>query len=65
MAGAAVLKRKTQLKTFHATMHVTRVEEWCVDAESPEEARELLAAGAGHRCQMGECLFLEVDSVEA
>ena len=24
-----------------------RAEEWCVEAESPEEARELLAAGRG------------------
>ena len=28
-------------------MLVTRAEEWCVEAESPEEARELLAAGLG------------------
>ena len=34
-----------ELKTYHATMLVTRIEEWCVEAESPEEARELLAAG--------------------
>jgi hypothetical protein len=30
-------------KTFHATMVVTRLEEWCVEAETPEEARALLA----------------------
>jgi hypothetical protein len=28
-------------------MLVTRAEEWCVEAESPEEPRELLAAGIG------------------
>ena len=35
-------------KTFHATMLVTRVEEWCVEAETAEQARELLASGHGH-----------------
>ena len=43
-----------KLKTFHAIVHVTRVEEWCVEAETAEEARELLAAGAGYRCQIGD-----------
>ena len=47
MAGPA-LKRK--LKTYHATMHVTRTEEWCVQAETAEEARILLASGGGYRC---------------
>jgi hypothetical protein len=65
MAVAALkLKLEPQLKTFHATMLVTRAEEWCVEAESPEEARELLAAGLGHRCHLGERLQFEVDSVE-
>jgi hypothetical protein len=49
---------------FHATMHVTRVGEWCVEAETAEEARELLASGDGHRCNIGDCLNLEVESVE-
>jgi hypothetical protein len=31
---------------FHAIMLVTR--EWCVEAETAEEARELLAACHGH-----------------
>ena len=47
----AALKYKPKLKTFYATVHVTRVEEWCVEAESAEEARELLASGRGHRMQ--------------
>ena len=65
MAVAALkLKLEPQLKTFHATMLVTRAEEWCVEAESPEEARELLAAGLGHRCHLGERLQFEVESVE-
>ena len=47
--AVAALKQKfePELKTFHATMLITRAEEWCVEAESEEEARELLAAGQG------------------
>jgi hypothetical protein len=64
--AVAALKQKPEpaLKTFHATMFVTRAEEWCVEAESAEEARRLLAAGAGHRCHLGDCLHVEVESVE-
>jgi hypothetical protein len=39
-------KFEPELKTFHATMLVTRAEEWCVEAQSAEEALELLVAGA-------------------
>ena len=62
----AALKRKPgpELRTYHATMLVTRAEDWCVEAESPEEARELLAAGLGHRCHLGERVQFEVESVE-
>jgi hypothetical protein len=52
----------TKPKTYHATMLVTRVEEWCVEASTPEEARALLAAGEGHRCHTGECLHAEVQA---
>jgi hypothetical protein len=45
-------------------MQVTRIEQWCVEAQSAEEARELLAAGAGYRCEIGECVSIEVDRVE-
>jgi len=64
--AVAALKRipVPELKTYHATMLVTRAEEWCVEAESPEEARELLSAGLGHRCHLGERLQFEVESVE-
>jgi hypothetical protein len=50
-----------KLKIFHATMLVTRAEEWCVEASTAEEARTLLAAGQGHRCHPGECLYAEVE----
>jgi hypothetical protein len=61
--AVTVLKPKSTQKTFHATMLVTRAEEWCIEAESAEEARALLAAGQGHRCQLGDCLHVEVASV--
>jgi hypothetical protein len=51
---------KPKLKTFHATMHVTRVEEWCVEAETEEEARQLLANGHGHRCAPGDSIHAEI-----
>jgi len=59
--GQSALKPK--LKTYHATMHVIRTEEWCVEAESAEEARALLAAGQGHRCTAGECVDVELQSL--
>jgi hypothetical protein len=61
---AVALAKKPRLKTFHATLIVTRTEEWCVDAETPEEARKLLAAGEGHRCHLGDRLHHEVGQVE-
>jgi phage terminase large subunit GpA-like protein len=47
--AVAALKLRPKPKMFQARVHVTRVEEWCVEAETAEEARELLAAGGGHR----------------
>jgi hypothetical protein len=54
---------KTKLKTFHATMHVLRAEEWCVEAETAEEARALLAAGEGHRCTVGDCVSVDLHAL--
>ena len=48
---------------FYATVQVTRVEEWCVEAESAEEARELLAS-SGHRTHIGDCMHVEIERVE-
>jgi hypothetical protein len=62
--AVAALKQKPKLKMFHATMLVTRAEEWCVEAETAAEARELLASGVGHRCHLGDCLYVEVERVE-
>ena len=54
---------KSKLKTFHATMHVLRAEGWCVEAATPEEARQLFAAGQGHRCTPGECVSVDLHSI--
>lgn len=48
-------------RTFHASVVVTRVEEWFVEAQSAEEARALLAAGEGHRAASGERVHVEVE----
>ena len=62
--AVAALKQRPQLKSFYATMHVTRVEEWFVEAETAEGARELLLSGAGHRCSgIGECINGEVEQI--
>ena len=65
--AVAALKYRTEpepeLKTFHAAMLVTRVEEWSVEAETPEAARELLERGQGHRCHVGERIHAEVQDM--
>jgi hypothetical protein len=48
-------------KVFHATVLVTRHEEWFVEAESAQEARALFTAGEGHRATSGECVHVEVE----
>ena len=53
----------TKPRLFHARMLVTRIEEWCVEARSPDEARVLLAAGAGHRCAPGESIQVEIENM--
>ncbi len=69
MAVAALKQRPAPAsasapKVFHATVLVTRAEEWCVEAGSAQEARELLAAGQGHRCHIGDRVQFEVERVE-
>jgi hypothetical protein len=50
--------------SFHARVHVTHMQQWCVDAHAVEEARELRSAGAGYRCTIGDCVNIEVERVE-
>ena len=59
----AATARKPKTQTFHATMVVTRTEEWCVQAESAEQAAALLAAGEGHRCDLGDAIHVEVSQL--
>ncbi len=54
---------KSKARLFHARMVVTRVEEWCVEAETAEEARSLLASGAGHRSTPGESIQVELEQL--
>ena len=58
------LATKQKLKTFHATMQVTRLEEWCVEAGTADEARALLASGVGHRCHLGERMHADLHEIE-
>jgi hypothetical protein len=62
--AVAALKREPRRKIFYATMHVTRVEEWCIEAETEEEARELLNKGRGERGHIGECIHCDVAAIE-
>jgi hypothetical protein len=67
--AATALKRKLEpqaspkLRMYHATMLVTRAEDWCVEAESAEEARALLTQGEGHRCHLGDCLQMQLEQM--
>ena len=60
----AKVSTRHKLKLFHATMQVTRAEQWCVEAETAEQARELFASGQGHRCDAGEYLHGELVRME-
>jgi hypothetical protein len=59
-----MMRTKAKAKrTYHATMLVTRTEEWCVEATSPEEAKTLLETGEGYRCALGDICCLELGEV--
>jgi hypothetical protein len=62
--AVAALKREARRKMFYATMLVTRVEEWCIEAETEEEASELLNKGRGERGHIGECIHCDVAAIE-
>jgi hypothetical protein len=47
MSAVRKLKPKPQPRVFHATVLVTRAEEWWVEADTAEEARALFASGNG------------------
>ena len=60
---ARKLKQKPALKIFHASMLVTRAEQWWVEAETAEEAQALLASGQGHHCEGGERVYVEAEGM--
>ena len=63
MAVTRKLKPKPRLRTYYATLMVTRAEEWWVEAESMEEAQVLLASGEGQRSALGERVHVELESM--
>jgi hypothetical protein len=44
-------------------VQVTRIEDWCVEADTAEEARALLVQGLGERLRLGDCVHLEVQDL--
>jgi hypothetical protein len=63
-AVAARKPRPTPIrKTFHATLLVTRVEQWRIEAETADQARALLAAGEGHHDALGERIHVELEAM--
>lgn len=54
------MAKKNTMQTYHATMLVTRAEEWCVEAATAEQARALLEQGEGHRCAAGDVFAVEL-----
>jgi hypothetical protein len=60
---APVATPKKKLKTFYASVQVTRVEDWCVEAADAKQARDLLARGEGERCRLGDCVYVQIDDV--
>ena len=61
LGSQATPREQPKPRLFHARMVVTRIEEWCVEAATAEEAEALLASGAGHRCTPGESIQVELE----
>jgi hypothetical protein len=51
------------LRTFYATLLVTRAEEWWIEAATAEEAHALLASGQGHHAALGERVHVELEEM--
>ena len=63
MAAVHKLRPRPRPRVFHATMLVTRAEEWWVEAETAEEARALFASGRGHHAALGERVHVELEEL--
>jgi hypothetical protein len=61
--AARKLKPQPAPRIFHATMLVTRAEQWWVEAGSADEARQLLVSGQGHHAALGERVHVEVEEL--
>ena len=61
--AARELRPQPRSKIFHATMLVTRAEEWWVEAETIDQAQALLAAGEGHHAALGERVHVELEAM--
>jgi hypothetical protein len=62
-ATARKLIPQPEPKIFHATVLVTRAEQWWVEAESADQARMLLASGQGHHVALGERVHVELEEL--
>ena len=62
-SAARKLQPQPQPRIFHATVLVTRAEQWWVEAESATEARVLLASGQGHHAGLGARVHVEVQEM--
>ena len=63
MSAVRKLTSRPRRHVFHATMLVTRAEEWWVEAETAEEARALFASGQGHHHALGERVHVEMEEL--
>jgi hypothetical protein len=63
MSALRKLKPHPRAKVFHATMLVTRLEEWWIKADSAEDAQGLLASGQGHHTALGERVHVQVEQL--
>jgi hypothetical protein len=63
MSAVPKLKSRPQPRIFHATILVTRAEEWWVEAETAHEARALFASGRGHHAALGERVHVELEEL--
>ena len=63
MSAARKHPPRLELRTFCATLLVTRAEEWWIEAETAEEAQALFASGEGHHAALGERVHVELEEM--
>jgi hypothetical protein len=60
-ATARTIRERPKRRIFHATMLVTRVEHWWVEAETAAGAREAFEGGEGHVGALGARVHVELE----